>query len=55
MKWLIDYAIRNWLWDLNDTGYDDLSKISGALIVLRFRLGIKHLDFEWAFKNHSAP
>ena len=55
MEWLIDYATRNWLWDPNDTGYDNLSKISGALTVLKFRSGVKHLDFEWAFKDHSAP
>ena len=31
MKWLIDYATRHWLWDPNDTDYDDLFKISGTL------------------------
>jgi hypothetical protein len=54
-KWLIDYAITHWCWGPIDSGYDNLSKISGGLKLLSFHTGIKDLEWESALKDHTTP
>ena len=56
MEWLIEYATAHWCWDPIDSGYyDDLSKASGAMKLLRIHSGIKRLRFESALKDHTVP
>jgi hypothetical protein len=59
MEWLVDYATRNWRvesWDpIDSPRYDDISKASAAMVLLKFHTGIKHLGIESAIKDHEAP
>ena len=56
MEWLIEYATANWCWGpIENKHYDDLSKASGAIKILRARSGIKQLLFESALVDHTVP
>ena len=52
-KWLIEYATAHWCWGPLDSGcYDDASKASGAIKILRTRSGID-LNFQTALTDPS--
>jgi hypothetical protein len=56
IEWLIEYATTHWRWGPIDSGgYDDISKITGGLNLLRMHSGIKRLKLESGIKDHAAP
>ena len=56
VEWLVEYATRHWRWDPVDSEYyDDLSKATRAMKLLRKHSGIKRLAFESALKDHTVP
>jgi hypothetical protein len=55
MDWLVVYATKHMRWDSIDLPYDDFSKASAAMGLLRIHSGIKHLGIESAIKDHTAP
>ena len=56
MPWLIEYATAHWCWcPIDSEFYDDFSKISGGLRLLKMHSGIKRLMFEAALKDDTVP
>ena len=56
LKWLINYAVTHWCWGpLEDSGYDDISKITGAVKLLCAHSGCKNLQLESALIDPTAP
>ena len=56
MQWLVDYSTTHWRRvPTGDRYYDDLSKASGGIQLLRRHSGIKRLELEFAIKDQAAP
>ena len=51
MEWLVEYGTAHWCWGPPHNRYDDLSRASGAMKLLRKHSGIKRLRFESALKE----
>ena len=51
MEWLVTYGTAHWCWGPLGPEFDDLSKASGAMQLLRLNSGIKGLKFETAIKD----
>ena len=55
MEWLVEYGTAHWCWGPPHNRYDDLSRASGAMKLLRKHSGIKRLRFEAALIDHTVP
>ena len=55
MEWLVEYGTAHWCRGPPHNRYDDLSRASGAMKLLRKHSGIKRLRFEAALIDHTVP